>query len=183
MNNKQLHKYINILLLAILIVAIFHECIFGSVGTFCNYVLSVPHAIFPTCFVMAIVLLSVDYIYMVNHVDTIKNDIHQYKTSVTPLLADEPCTYDLMKRERYAKYLLDKIFQTFFVQDKDYGVNTLNHRSFVIHLGEKYGQGKTSFLLILRKYVAENDNKVIWVDFQPWLCDNEDMLAYYAPRQ
>ena len=102
---------------------------------------------------------------------------------MTPLLADEPCTYDLMKRERYAKYLLDKIFQTFFVQNKEYGVNTLNHRSYVIHLGEKYGQGKTSFLLILRKYVAENDNKVIWVDFQPWLCDNEDMLAYYAPRQ
>lgn len=177
MNNKQLHKCIGILLLVILIVAIFHECIFGCLGTFCNYVQSVPHAIFPTCFVMAIVLLSVDYIYKVSHVGIVKNDVLQYKTSATPLLADEPCADDLMKRERYAKYLLDKIFQTFYVQNKDNENHTLHHRSFVIHLGEKYGKGKTSFLLLLKKYAAENANKVIWVEFQPWLCDKEDIIV------
>lgn len=103
----------------------------------------------------------------------IRNDVKDYKRNVTPLLPDTPCREDLLKRDRYARYLSDIIFQTYYTQNEK-GENL--HHSFVIHIGERYGQGKTSFLLMFKKHILQNANRAIYIDFRPWLCDNEESI-------
>ena len=88
-------------------------------------------------------------------------------TQISPLYFDSPTSNDLFNRRYYAKLLLNKIYSSFRNNKK-----TIRH-SFVIHIGEHYGQGKTSFLMMLDEEVSISDNKVISINFEPWLCDTE----------
>ena len=47
--------------------------------------------------------------------------------------------------------------------------------SFVIHIGEHYGQGKTSFLMMLENEAKKCMDKkpAVYINFEPWLCDTE----------
>ena len=67
----------------------------------------------------------------------------------------------------YAKLLLEKIYSS-FCKNKV----SVKH-SFVIHIGEHYGQGKTSFLIMFDEEVSKSDHKMIIINFEPWLCDTE----------
>lgn len=125
--------------------------------------------------IMLFVLLLVFIVYCnrEKYEALIKNDVNIYKRDVIPFMSDTPSDSDLLKRKRYAEYLLDKIFQTFYVQNEK--EKNKNH-SFVIHIGENYGQGKSSFLLMLKKFASHNSTKVIYFEFLPWLCDNEESI-------
>lgn len=132
-------------------------------------------AIVAAATIMLFVLLFVFIMYCnrEKYEALIKNDVEIYRKDVVAFMSDTPSDSDMLKRDRYAKYLLDKIFQTYYVQNEK-GKNR-NH-SFVIHIGENYGQGKSSFLLMLKKYASYNPTKVIYIEFLPWLCDNEESI-------
>lgn len=88
-------------------------------------------------------------------------------TQVSPLYFDGPTSNDLFNRRYYAKLLLEKIYAS-FCKNKA----SVKH-SFVIHIGEHYGQGKTSFLIMFDEEVSKSDHKMIIINFEPWLCDTE----------
>lgn len=88
-------------------------------------------------------------------------------TQVSPLYFDGPTSNDLFNRRYYAKLLLEKIYSS-FCKNKA----SVKH-SFVIHIGEHYGQGKTSFLMMFDEEVSKSDHKMISINFEPWLCDTE----------
>lgn len=89
-----------------------------------------------------------------------------YTTSVSPFYFDSPTSFDMFNRKSYAKLLLDKIYSSFSNQER-------NYHSFVIHIGEHYGQGKTSFLMMLDEEIKNRKVPVINIHFEPWLCDTE----------
>lgn len=100
-----------------------------------------------TCFwtsiVLAVICVLIEYFYM--HRNEYKNNpICLYRQKVSPFYFDVPTTDDLFNRKKYAKLLVDKIYSSFY----DNRCKSINH-SFVIHIGEHYGHGKTSFLMIL----------------------------------
>lgn len=154
---------------------VFPDYLFHSVNetALCFYLHD--NAIVAAVTIVLFVLLFVIFVYINRgkYESLIKNDVNSYKRDVVPFMSDTPSDSDLLKRERYAKYLLDKIFQTYYIQNKKGG--NRNH-SFVIHIGENYGQGKSSFLLMLKKYASYNPTKVIYIEFLPWLCDNEESI-------
>lgn len=80
------------------------------------------------------------------------NGVDKYKTDVSQLYYDSPNSNDVFNRRTYAKLLLDKIYSSF------YSNNSQGHvvkHSFVIHIGEHYGQGKTSFLMMLEEEIQK----------------------------
>ena len=96
------------------------------------------------------------------------NPICQYQQKVSPFYFDVPTTDDLFNRKKYAKLLVDKIYSSFY----DNRCKSINH-SFVIHIGEHYGHGKTSFLMILNDELSNGQCLSISINFEPWLCDTE----------
>ena len=98
-----------------------------------------------------------------------KNNADRYKTTVSALYYDSPSSNDIFNRRSYAKLLLNKIYSSFY--SNNYQEQIAKH-SFVIHLGEHYGQGKTSFLMMLEEEIKE-EIPVVYIKFEPWLCDTE----------
>ncbi len=114
--------------------------------------------------------------------------LDSFSTCVVPFRYDSPTIDDKLNRKSYAKLLLDKICATFYDRNKPAddgkgegvtGTKSGAKDSFVIHIGEGYGQGKTSFLLMLKKEIYEQKNKmpVVCFDFKPWLCESERGIA------
>ena len=101
-----------------------------------------------------------------------KKDVEKYKSDVSKFYYDIPSTNDVFNRASYAALLLKKIYASFYSSNRE---GQLNRHSFVIHIGEHYGQGKTSFLMLLEEEIKKiNDEKpVVYINFQPWLCDTE----------
>lgn len=122
---------------------------------------------FWTSFVLAVICVLIEYFYM--HRNEYKNNpICQYQQKVSPFYFDVPTTDDLFNRKKYAKLLVDKIYSSFY----DNRCKSINH-SFVIHIGEHYGHGKTSFLMILNDELSNGQCLSISINFEPWLCDTE----------
>lgn len=98
-----------------------------------------------------------------------KNNADKYKTTVSALYYDSPSSYDIFNRRSYAKLLLNKIYSSFYSNNSQ---EQIAKHSFVIHIGEHYGQGKTSFLMMLEEEIKE-EIPVVYIKFEPWLCDTE----------
>jgi hypothetical protein len=98
-----------------------------------------------------------------------KNKKRQYAqdTQIVPFYSDVPTDKDDFKRGKYAELLLNKIQATF--------MKTME-QSFTINLSEEYGYGKTSFFLLLKNKIKEDNRPFITIDFKPWLCEDADSI-------
>lgn len=114
---------------------------------------------------LACIALLVEFFYSHRH-EYKRQSPKIYATSASPLYFDSPTSSDLLNRKSYAKLLLDKIYSSFSNQER-------NYHSFVIHIGEHYGQGKTSFLMMLEEEIKSRKVPVVNIHFEPWLCDSE----------
>lgn len=121
---------------------------------------------FWTSICLACILMLMEYFYQHRH-EYDKINKRQYASAVSPLYFDTPTSKDLFNRRSYAKLLLDKIYASFCCNEGQ------QKHSFVIHIGEHYGQGKTSFLMMLDEEVNKSKYPVISINFEPWLCDSE----------
>lgn len=132
---------------------------------------TINHDYFIASLCLAIFFFSVDILFC-----TCKNkkaiDIKAYKTDIDSFYFDSPNSDDKFNRSSYAKLLLDKIYSSFY-NNNSHGKKA--RHSFVIHIGEHYGQGKTSFLLMLENEVKKCMDKkpAVYINFEPWLCDTE----------
>ena len=90
-----------------------------------------------------------------------------------PFFIDAPTTNDGYNRDFLLRTLLDKVLSTF---DSPYFVE--NPNSFTILLNEAFGIGKTSFLCQMKKAIrgGEYQNKIIYVEFRPWLCEKTETM-------
>ena len=90
-----------------------------------------------------------------------------------PFSIDAPTTNDGYNRDFLLRTLLDKVLSTF---DSHYFVE--NPNSFTILLNESFGIGKTSFLCQMKKAIrrGEYQNKIIYVEFRPWLCEKTETM-------
>lgn len=117
---------------------------------------------------VSLAFLAVLAEFFYRHRHEYENTSHEKdNTQISPFYFDSPTSTDLFNRRYYAKLLLNKIHSSFCNNKK-----SVKH-SFVIHIGEHYGQGKTSFLMMFAEEVKKNKHKVISIDFEPWLCDTE----------
>lgn len=114
---------------------------------------------------LACIAIFVEFFYLYRHVFESQAK-EKYAMAVSPFYFDSPTSSDLFNRKNYAKLLLDKIYSSFSNQER-------NNHSFVIHIGEHYGQGKTSFLMMLDEEIKKRKVPVINIHFEPWLCDTE----------
>lgn len=104
-----------------------------------------------------------------------KYPIHTHKTkipspSTMPLYSDQPTSDDKYGRDMHAKILIQKIFSTFNDCKSNKG-------SFVININEAYGTGKTSFLRIFEKQLNKSSLPNLYIDYRPWLCENEQAIV------
>lgn len=90
--------------------------------------------------------------------------------TTTPLYSDQPTSEDKYGRDTSALLLVQKIFSTFNASQADKG-------SFVININEAYGFGKTSFLQILAKHLQAQQQPYLFIDYRPWLCENEQAIV------
>lgn len=90
-----------------------------------------------------------------------------------PFSIDAPTTNDGYNRDFLLRTLLDKVLSTF---NSRYSVE--NPNSFTILLSESFGIGKTSFLCQMKKAIrgGEYQNKIIYVEFRPWLCEKTETM-------
>lgn len=91
-------------------------------------------------------------------------------TTTTPLYSDQPTSEDKYGRDTSAFLLVQKIFSTFNASQADKG-------SFVININEAYGFGKTSFLHIFAKHLQAQQQPYLFIDYRPWLCENEQAIV------
>lgn len=115
---------------------------------------------------LAFLALLIEFFYQHRHEYEVTLQ-EKDNTQVSPLYFDGPTSNDFFNRRYYAKLLLEKIYSS-FCKNKV----SVKH-SFVIHIGEHYGQGKTSFLIMFDEEVSKSDHKMIIINFEPWLCDTE----------
>lgn len=90
--------------------------------------------------------------------------------TTTPLYSDQPTSDDKYERDIPAKLLVEKILSTFNNSQADKG-------SFVININETYGFGKTSFLNIFEKQLQKSSQPYLYIDYRPWLCENEQAIV------
>lgn len=90
--------------------------------------------------------------------------------STTPLYSDQPTADDKYGRDIPATLLIEKIFSTFNASQASKG-------SFVININEAYGFGKTSFLHIFEKQLLKSSQSFLYIDYRPWLCENEQAIV------
>ncbi len=91
-------------------------------------------------------------------------------TSSIPLYSDQPTSDDKYGRDTSALLLVQKIFTTFNASQASKG-------SFVININEAYGFGKTSFLKIFEKQLSQSPQSYHYIDYRPWLCENEQAIV------
>lgn len=81
---------------------------------------------------------------------------------------DAPTEKDEHDRNRYASLLVSKIIAS----AKN---NIVDERAFTILLNERYGVGKSSFLLSFINILQKH--KIGIIEFKPWLCDSPDGIV------
>lgn len=159
--------YMIFCLVVMVLPSIKNECLDWSIGLY----ETISHNYFIASLCLAILFFSVDILFC-----ACKNkkaiDIKAYKTDIDSFYFDSPNSDDKFNRSSNAKLLLDKIYSSFY-NNNSHGKKA--RHSFVIHIGEHYGQGKTSFLLMLENEVKKCMDKkpAIYINFEPWLCDTE----------
>lgn len=117
---------------------------------------------------VSLAFLAVWAEFFYQHRHEYENTSHEKdNTQISPFYFDSPTSNDLFNRRYYAKLLLNKIHSSFSNNKK-----SVKH-SFVIHIGEHYGQGKTSFLMMFAEELKKSEHKAISINFEPWLCDTE----------
>ncbi len=113
-----------------------------------------------------VVIITIEilrYKYPIVH----KSDIN--KKSNYPLYSDQPTIEDKYDRTTSAEVLIEKIFSTFLSKQATNG-------SFVVNINESYGFGKTSFLKIFETLLRSKETDYIFIDYRPWLCENEQSI-------
>lgn len=132
---------------------------------------TIDHGYFMASLYLAILLFFVDFLCCA-YTSKKTTEPKVYKTDIVPFYFDSPNPDDKFSRGTYAKLLLDKIFSSFY-NNNSHGRKAKH--SFVIHIGEHYGQGKTSFLMMLENEAEKcmNVKPVVYISFEPWLCDTE----------
>lgn len=159
--------YIIFCLVVMVLPSIKNECLDWSIWLY----ETINHDYFIASLCLVILFFSVDILFC-----TCKNkkaiDIKAYKTEIDSFYFDSPNSDDKFNRSSYAKLLLDKIYSSFYNNNSQ---GKKARHSFVIHIGEHYGQGKTSFLLMLENEVKKCMDKkpAVYINFEPWLCDTE----------
>lgn len=108
------------------------------------------------------------FLYKKDSQGPISRDIKSHPFSI-----DAPTTNDGYNRDFLLRTLLDKVLSTF---NSRYSVE--NPNSFTILLSESFGIGKTSFLCQMKKAIrgGEYQNKIIYVEFRPWLCEKTETM-------
>ena len=131
---------------------------------------TIDHDYFMTSLYLAVLLFFVDFLCC-TYKSKKTTEFKAYKTDIAPFYFDSPNPDDKFSRGTYAKLLLDKILSSFY--NNSHGRKAKH--SFVIHIGEHYGQGKTSFLMMLENEAKKSMNvkPVVYISFEPWLCDTE----------
>lgn len=124
-------------------------------------------ACFWTSICLLCICILVEYFYSHRH-EYVRNPTECYKQEVSPFYFDIPTSNDLFGRREYARLLVEKIFASFYENRSKH----IEH-SFVIHIGEHYGHGKTSFLMMLGEELNKSKRPIIEMNFEPWLCDTE----------
>lgn len=120
------------------------------------------------CVVLLIVVAIIE-----NKMALKKGAIDVYdEDGLEPFVYDTPAKQDLMGREWHARMLVRKIFKTFYAKSDRAKENENTESSFVIHLGENFGMGKTTFIKMIKKELRASNNDYVPMDFKPWLCDN-----------
>lgn len=100
----------------------------------------------------------------------LRQKIKKPSPSTTPLYSDQPTADDKYGRDIPAALLIEKIFSTFNASQASKG-------SFVININEAYGFGKTSFLRIFEKQLLKSSQSFLYIDYRPWLCENEQAIV------
>ena len=100
----------------------------------------------------------------------LRQKISKPSPSTTPLYSDQPTADDKYGRDIPAALLIEKIFSTFNASQASKG-------SFVININEAYGFGKTSFLHIFEKQLLKSSQPFLYIDYRPWLCENEQAIV------
>lgn len=100
----------------------------------------------------------------------LKSKVSKPSPSTTPLYSDQPTADDKYGRDIPATLLIEKIFSTFNASQASKG-------SFVININEAYGFGKTSFLHIFEKQLLKSSQSFLYIDYRPWLCENEQAIV------
>ena len=161
--HKRYIAYISLCLGFFLLVKVLHVVpqVFLSLRSFAGV------ACFWTSICLLCICILVEYFYSHRH-EYAKNPIESYRQEVSPFYFDIPTSNDMLGRKEYARLLVDKIFTSFYE-------NRSKHidYSFVIHIGEHYGHGKTSFLMMLGEELNKSKHPVIKMNFEPWLCETE----------
>lgn len=122
------------------------------------------------CCVLLTILIEIGLVIhrVVNQMAATQTPDNKPET-LQPFMPDVPVDKDLMKRVNHVKGLLNKILAS-------YNRGVTKKQSFSILLNEKYGAGKTTFMLNLKGQIKSNDAYVI--DFKPWLCpDSQQMVT------
>lgn len=99
---------------------------------------------------------------------------HLKEVDIYGFYTDTPTKEDDYERGHYASMLAHKIIKTFVLNNQ----NRVEYRgAFVINIGEEYGYGKTSFLLLLEnKLKEEYEGQYIAIQYRPWLCESETAI-------
>lgn len=93
--------------------------------------------------------------------------------TLIPLHYDNATYEDDFERMDFAKMLANKIIGSFLYQSSLPEEEKANV-SMVINIEEDYGFGKSSFLLLLKKWL--DTDSVISFDYRPWLCTSPDSI-------
>ena len=119
------------------------------------------------CIIAAILIIIIEILREQYPIPYPKREKHPITT--TPLYSDQPTSDDKYGRDTSAGILVEKIFSTFNASQAETG-------SFVININEAYGLGKTSFLQILAKHLQAQQQPYLFIDYRPWLCENEQAI-------
>lgn len=117
--------------------------------------------------IAAIIIFLIETLLKKYPIPSPKRDKHP---TTSPLYSDQPTSEDKYGRDTSAGILVEKIFSTFNASQADKG-------SFVININEAYGFGKTSFLQILTKHLQTQQRPYLYIDYRPWLCENEQAIV------
>jgi len=136
---------------------------------------AITHAIAPIkcsnillCGVGVVLITLIEYLR--RRYPIIKAKAEKPAPTTIALYSDQPTSDDKYGRDIPAALLTEKIFSTFNESKSDKG-------SFVININEAYGFGKTSFLRILEKQISEFYQPYLYIDYRPWLCENEQAIV------
>lgn len=160
---------LHLIYVAALLVLLYFDKALNLVMSTLNHIITpIQYPGFLLFLIGLILIITVEILrkhYPIKPAKFIKPDI-----SSIPLYSDQPTSDDKFDRDTSAKILVEKIYSTFYASQADNG-------SFVININESYGFGKTSFLHIFAKHLQAQHRPYLFIDYRPWLCENEQAIV------